>query len=83
MRIAPPGPAVVDAVKVDPMQRTSVPGVFAAGDVCAQMPQVASAIAAGSAAAAAIVQSLLHDQFGLPVMPWPVFDQQEESDVHN
>ena len=83
VRIAPPGPAVVDAVKVDPMQRTSVPGVFAAGDVCAQMPQGAAAIAAGSAAAAAIVQSLLHDQFGLPVMPWPVFDQQEESDVHN
>lgn len=78
VRIAPPGPAVVDAVMVDQINRTSVPGVFAAGDVCAQMPQVASAIAAGSAAAAAIVQSLLHDQFGLPVMPWPVFDQQED-----
>lgn len=78
VRIAPPGPVVVDAVKVDPMQRTSVPGVFAAGDVCAQMPQVAAAIAAGSAAAAAIVQSLLHDEFGLPVMPWPHFDQQED-----
>jgi len=77
VRIAPPGPVVVDAVMVDAMQRTSVPGVFAAGDVCAQMPQVAAAIAAGSAAAAAIVQSLLHDQFGLPVMPWPDFDQQE------
>ncbi|WP_020104420.1 NAD(P)/FAD-dependent oxidoreductase [Mycobacterium sp. 360MFTsu5.1] len=83
VRIAPPGPVVVDAVVVDQFGRTSVPGVFAAGDVCAQMPQVASAIAAGSAAAAAIVQSLLHDQFGLPVMPWPVFDQQEESDVRN
>ena len=77
VRIAPPGPVVVDAVKVDPMQRTSVPGVFAAGDVCAQMPQVAAAIATGSAAAAAIVQSLLHDEFGLPVMPWPHFDEQE------
>lgn len=78
VRIAPSGPVVVDAVAVDPLFRTSVPGVFAAGDVCAQMPQVASAIAAGSAAAAAIVQSLLHDQFGLPVMPWPNFDQQED-----
>lgn len=78
VRIAPPGPVVVDALMVDQINRTSVPGVFAAGDVCAQMPQVASAIAAGSAAAAAIVQSLLHDQFGLPVMPWPVFDQQED-----
>lgn len=82
VRTAPPGPVVVDALVVDQFGRTSVPGVFAAGDVCAQMPQVASAIAAGSAAAAGIVQSLLHDQFGLPVMPWPV-DPQEESDVHN
>ncbi|SHV43158.1 FAD-dependent pyridine nucleotide-disulfide oxidoreductase [Mycobacteroides abscessus subsp. abscessus] len=78
VRIAPPGPVVVDAVMVDAVQRTSVPGVFAAGDVCAQMPQVAAAIAAGSAAAAAIVQSLLHDQFGLPVMLWPHFDTQED-----
>lgn len=77
VRIAPPSPVVVDAVVVDPINRTSVPGVFAAGDVCAQMPQVSAAIATGSAAAAAIVQSLLHDQFGLPAMPWPVFDQQE------
>lgn len=83
VRTAPPGPVVVDALVVDQFGRTSVSGVFAAGDVCAQMPQVASAIAAGSAAAAGIVQSLLHDQFGLPVMPWPHFDPQEESDVHN
>ncbi len=77
VRTAPPGPAAIDAVVVDPINRTSVPGVFAAGDVCAQMPQVAAAIASGSAAATAIVQSLVHDQFGLPVMPWPNFDQQE------
>jgi len=44
---------------VDPLYRTSVPGVFAAGDVCAQMPQVAAAIAAGSGAAASVVQSLI------------------------
>lgn len=77
VRTAPPGPVVVDAVVVDQQGRTSVPGVFAAGDVCAQMPQVSAAIASGTAAAAAIVQSLVHDQFGLPVMPWPNFDQQE------
>ncbi|MHA7663117.1 NAD(P)/FAD-dependent oxidoreductase [Mycolicibacterium sp. HS_4_1] len=77
VRTAPPGPVIVDAVVVDQINRTSVPGVFAAGDVCAQMPQVSAAIASGSAAAAAIVQSLVHDQFGLPVMPWPNFDQQE------
>ncbi len=77
VRTAEPGPVVVDAVVVDQINRTSVPGIFAAGDVCAQMPQVAAAIASGSAAAAAIVQSLVHDQFGLPVMPWPNFDQQE------
>ena len=44
-----PGPVSAEAVEVDPMFRTSVPGVFAAGDVCTQMPQVAAAIAAGSA----------------------------------
>lgn len=77
VRTAEPGPVVVDAVVVDQINRTSVPGIFAAGDACAQMPQVAAAIASGSAAAAAIVQSLVHDQFGLPVMPWPNFDQQE------
>lgn len=77
VRTAPPGPVVLDAVVVDQQGRTSVPGVFAAGDVCAQMPQVSAAIASGTAAAAAIVQSLMHDQFGLPVMPWPNFDQQE------
>ena len=53
------GPVSAEAVEVDPLYRTSVPGVFAAGDVCAQMPQVAAAIAAGSGAAASVVQSLI------------------------
>ena len=35
------------------------------------MPQVAAAIATGSLSAAALVQSLLADDFGLPVPPWP------------
>jgi thioredoxin reductase len=63
----PPGPVAVDAVKVDPFCRTTVPGVFAAGDVSAQMPQVAAAVAAGSLAGAAVMQSLLAQDVGLPV----------------
>lgn len=59
---APPGPVVQDAITIDPMQRTSVPGVFAAGDVSTQMPQVAAAVATGSMAATAIVQTLLADR---------------------
>lgn len=53
------GPVSVEPIVIDAMYRTSVPGVFAAGDVCAQMPQVAAAIAAGSAAAASVVASFL------------------------
>lgn len=56
------GPVSAEAVEVDALFRTSVPGVFAAGDVCTQMPQVAAAIAAGSAAAASMVQSLMEEK---------------------
>ena len=56
------GPASPEAVAVDPMYRTSVPGVFAAGDVCTQMPQVASAIATGSAAAASVMASITEER---------------------
>jgi thioredoxin reductase len=65
----PPGPMAADAIGTDMLERTSVPGVFAAGDLRARMPQVATAIASGSTAAAAVVQSLLADRFGLPVPP--------------
>jgi thioredoxin reductase len=68
---APPGPVAEDAVEIDAFHRTSVPGVFAAGDVSAGMPQVAAAIATGSLSAAAVVQSLLAEDVGLPVPPWP------------
>ncbi|UXA11446.1 NAD(P)/FAD-dependent oxidoreductase [Mycobacterium sp. SMC-8] len=61
VRFAAPGPVSVEAIEVDGMFRTSVSGVFAAGDVCAQMPQVAAAVAAGSAAAASIVASFLEE----------------------
>lgn len=58
---AEPGPVSLDAVEVDAVSSTSVPGVFAAGDVCTQMPQMASAVAAGSAAAVSVVASLLEE----------------------
>ncbi|WP_319446363.1 MULTISPECIES: NAD(P)/FAD-dependent oxidoreductase [unclassified Mycobacterium] len=76
---APLNPVSEDAVKVDAFHRTSVPGVFAAGDLSAQLPQVAAAIAGGSMAAAAVVQSLLADDFGLPVPPWPM--EREDADA--
>ncbi|OBG05832.1 NAD(P)/FAD-dependent oxidoreductase [Mycolicibacter sinensis] len=65
--ITGPGPAAEDPVGVDPLCRTSVPGVFAAGDLTGEMPQVAAAIAAGSRAAAAVVQSLAAEDYGLPL----------------
>ncbi|MDF2830528.1 MAG: FAD-dependent pyridine nucleotide-disulfide oxidoreductase [Mycobacterium sp.] len=58
-----------DAVHVDKMHRSSVPTVFAAGDVCTKQPHLADAISAGSQAAMIIVQSLLSDDFGLPYPP--------------
>ncbi|MBX7455423.1 NAD(P)/FAD-dependent oxidoreductase [Mycolicibacterium sp. 3033] len=58
---APPGPISEESVAVDAMWQTSVPGVFAAGDVSAQMPQVAAAVASGSAAAASIVRSVVEE----------------------
>jgi thioredoxin reductase len=61
VKFAAPGPVSAEAIEVDGMFRTSVPGVFAAGDVCVQMPQVAAAIAAGSAAAASVVASSMED----------------------
>ncbi|MDA2890349.1 NAD(P)/FAD-dependent oxidoreductase [Mycolicibacterium sp. BiH015] len=54
-------PMSTESIEIDAMYRTSVPGVFAAGDVSAQMPQVAAAIAAGSAAAASMVASFLEE----------------------
>jgi len=55
----PPGLVAADAVEVDPMFQTGVPGLSAAGDLSAQMPSVANAVAAGSNAAAAIVRGLM------------------------
>ncbi len=63
------GPVVTDPIDVDKLGRTTVPGLFAAGDVCTQTPQVANAIATGSVAATAMVESLLAEDFGLPFPP--------------
>ncbi|MGI9021700.1 MAG: NAD(P)/FAD-dependent oxidoreductase [Acidimicrobiales bacterium] len=63
---ATPGPVAVDALEVDPMFHTTVGGLSAAGDVCSQMPSVATAVAAGSSAAAAIVHGLVAEAHGLP-----------------
>jgi thioredoxin reductase len=63
-----PTPAAPSPIAIDALCRTTVPGVFAAGDnASAQMPQVASAIATGSLAATSIVQSLLAEDAGLPI----------------
>jgi len=62
---APPSLLAADAIAVDPRLATSVPGVFAAGDLTGQMPSVANAVAAGSNAAAAVVQSLLAEDHHL------------------
>ncbi|MGV0794367.1 NAD(P)/FAD-dependent oxidoreductase [Mycolicibacterium sp. XJ1819] len=64
-----PGPLAADTIAVDDLHRTSAGGVFAAGDVCAEQPYVAGAIAAGSQTAMIVVQSLLADEFGLPYPP--------------
>jgi thioredoxin reductase len=54
------------AVVVDKLARTSVPGVFAAGDVAATMAQVAAAMGAGGSAGAFIRHSLLAEEHDLP-----------------
>jgi thioredoxin reductase len=63
-----PGQIAADAVEVDPTFHTSVPGLFAAGDVSAQMPSVANAVAAGATAAAMIVHGLMAEAHGLSLV---------------
>ncbi|MDQ3632024.1 MAG: NAD(P)/FAD-dependent oxidoreductase [Actinomycetota bacterium] len=53
-----PGPLAVDAVQIDATFGTSVPGLFAAGDVSSPMPSVANAVATGNSAAAMLVHGL-------------------------
>lgn len=46
-------------LQVDPMQRTTVPGVFASGDCATPMRSLSAAIAGGTMAGAAIVHALV------------------------
>jgi thioredoxin reductase len=64
---AEPTPVAENPIAVDGFNRTTAAGVFAAGDLSVQMPQVAAAIASGSHAATAVVQSLIADEYGLAV----------------
>jgi thioredoxin reductase len=68
---AEPGPVAADALVVDTMFRTTSEGVSAAGDVSAQLQQVAGAISAGSLAAVGVVQGLMAGDHGLatPAVP--------------
>jgi thioredoxin reductase len=56
--LAEPSELVADAVDVDGLGATSVPGLFAAGDATGRMPSVANAVASGSTAETAVVQRL-------------------------
>ena len=48
-----------DALVVDAQYRTTVPGLFAAGDASAQMQSVALAISSGHVAGAMVVGDLM------------------------
>jgi thioredoxin reductase len=63
---AEPNQLAADGLRVDSGFRTSVPGLWAAGDVIAAMPSVANSVAAGSTAAATIVQDVMAEAHGLP-----------------
>lgn len=62
---AAPGPVVIDALEVDSGLHTSVFGLHAAGDLTAEMPSVAYAVASGSTAAAMVVHSLMAEAHDL------------------
>jgi thioredoxin reductase len=54
-----PNPFIIDPLKVDFLQQTSVPGLSAAGDIATQgAPSVAAAIAEGHRAGAGIVHNI-------------------------
>ena len=53
-----PNPLMADALMTEASE-TSVPGLYAAGDVSGEMPSVANAVASGSRAAAMVVHSLM------------------------
>ncbi len=66
--VTAPGPLAEEYVQDDGMLRTTVLGVWAAGDLTPPAPSVANAIASGSTAAAMIVHEAAHD-LAVPVSP--------------
>ena len=68
-RDAEPTLMAKNALEVDAFKRTSVTGVFAAGDLAGDSPQVSIAAASGHAAAIALIQNLQAEDFGLPLPP--------------
>ncbi|MBD3583200.1 NAD(P)/FAD-dependent oxidoreductase [Flavobacterium selenitireducens] len=50
-------------IKVDPFQKTTIPGVYAAGDNCFQMRSVPSSVFAGSLAGSMINRELIDEDF--------------------
>ena len=56
-------------IQVDHYQRTSVPGVFAAGDNCSALRSLSNAISAGSIAGAYMNKELVQEQFFKDVRP--------------
>jgi thioredoxin reductase len=59
LAFAPPDPLSTESLVIDPQHRTSLTGVFAAGDTTAGPPSVARAVAAGNFAGAMVVMSLV------------------------
>jgi thioredoxin reductase len=55
---APASPLSADAIEVDAMGNTGVPGLYAAGDLLARAPSVPNAISSGHFAAAQVVNQL-------------------------
>jgi thioredoxin reductase len=69
---AEPNQLAADGLLVDSGFRTSVPGLWAAGDLVVAMPSVATSVAAGSTAAATIVQDVVAETHGLTRVRGPV-----------
>lgn len=62
VKLAGPGVLAADAIVVDPMLRTGVSGLYAAGDVDGDMPSVAKAIAAGQRVGSTVVHDLVAER---------------------
>jgi thioredoxin reductase len=50
-------------IKVDPMQKTTVPGIFACGDNATRMRTVANAVSMGTTAGAMVNKEIVTEEF--------------------